>query len=170
MVQNYGSDYWLLKDLNTVSQFYPLDLEPQMLEQIGGYLRDRVNDVSGNRLTALENAEKGIDTIKDILAYKCTSPDDIGSNFLCRLEDLVAFVIAISNAQTLPSALAVIHLYVRTHYHKAVTQHLMGEIMKIFGLSEHTVVKEDTIELETQSAEMNLTEFSLGTMKSALGN
>lgn len=171
MVREYGSDYWLLKSLNNVSKFYPLDLEPQMLEQIGGFMRDRINEASGNKLSTLESAAEGIDAIKDYLSYKGTDPNSLGENFLCRLEDLVAFIIAVSSSTTLPAALSIIHLYVRTHYHRAVTQHLMGEIMKIFGVSEESVkITDEKLELETQSEEVNLAEFSLGSMKSLLSN
>jgi hypothetical protein len=148
-----------------------MDLEPQMFEQVGGFLRDRINDVAGEQIAAINEATSGINNVKGYLAYDGTDPNQLGENFMCRLEDLVAFVIAISSAPTLSATIANIHLYARTYYRKSVVLFLMSDILAALGLTEHVEVTPETVEvnLEEQGGE-DMIDFSLDSFRSCMNN
>jgi hypothetical protein len=74
---------------------------------------------------------KKIDEMKEFYRYKGSSHRDLGANVLCRIEDLSALVVGLSTAGSIPAALSLIHLYLRTHYSQPMTLKLKSWIEKL---------------------------------------
>jgi hypothetical protein len=74
---------------------------------------------------------------REMLKYAGNDTNSIGENLLCRIEDVLALVISLSNTRNFAGVLAALHLYTRTHFQKSVSMKLMGMIHEIFGSAKH---------------------------------
>lgn len=142
--RKYGGEFWL----HSVTE---RTLEPQVFEHVTGFVRDRIDEVKDvhEKMSVAGTAFKTIETIKGGIAYSASDPENFEENLICRIEDLVAFIVAVSNTTTLPAMLSTIHLFIRTYYTKSVTKTMMSDIMAILKLQSN----EDLTNLQTQSGD-----------------
>jgi hypothetical protein len=101
---------------------------------------------------------KNINAVKEAVRYSGTSHTDFGNNILSRLEDLTALIVGLSTVGSIPAAISLIHLYLRTHYSQPVTLKLKGWIEHVLnvGIDETKKITNQARKiLDLQSAEEN---------------
>ena len=146
--QRLGPEFWLENHI-----------EPQggLTDFAFGFVNDRVNDVrtarerSSDVLMTATQVVNTVDNARNALAYDSTDPAEFEENLICRIEDVVAFTVAMSNTTSLPGLLAVVHLFARTYYKKSTSKKVMADLFTIFDLRAHIASR--TGEIEIQSGE-----------------
>jgi hypothetical protein len=125
MKDNYGSDYWLLKDLNTVSELYHLDSDEQPIVP----------------QALLERAATSY-------IWNKVRSGDVTPEVLKRLEVVVAAYAALSECNSTKQFVATLFLILRTEFRDAITESVCNAILEYLSLSNGngiTAQSEDTI-------------------------
>jgi len=100
---------------------------------------------------------RGVNEAKEAVRYKGTHHEKFEDNIIARVEDLVALTVGLSTVQSIPAALSLIHLYLRTHFPQPVSKRLMGFCSSILDESKKYVQsmnsKSEWVPLDNQSLE-----------------
>lgn len=116
-------------------------LDPHVLQEVFGFVGDRVNDVTKIKRdadTALEVARQ-IDDVKQMLRYKGSSHEQLKDNSIARLEDLVAFIAGIATSGSILNFLSLLHLYLRTFFAEPVTLRIIDLVKNNFNIAKELV-------------------------------
>jgi hypothetical protein len=130
MVENYGSDYWLIKKLNTVSKLYHYDLPEQD------------TDISPQGL--LERAAASY-------AWQKMSKGDFTPEILSRIEVAVAAYAALSECTSTKQFAGTLYLILRTEYREAITKSVFDGVLKYLALEPSDKIEAQAEDTTTPS-------------------
>lgn len=142
-----------------------------LFEHIGGAC-DQGMKIAGQ----IDNARKfaaAVDQLKDALLYSGSSNGDLVENAICRLEDLTALVVALLNTKNYAGFIAVIHMYVRTHYTKSTSKVIIGMITSLFSNNKPQYDDSEKLHLHSNESDIEGTvspEEQVAAFKSCLQN
>jgi len=106
-----------------LSKFY----EPHGLFEALNHHKNNV----GRQIEQAKNLHESFEQLKSTLQYGSQSTDLL-ETVLCRIEDIMSLMLALSNVENVVGAVAAIQLYARTFYTKSMLKTLTGVINKIF--------------------------------------
>lgn len=131
----YGSDYWLIKNLNTVSEFYDLDLEPEPPKE---------EDTTITPQGLLEQAATSY-------AWQKVTKGDFTPEVLSRIEVAVAAYAALSECTSTKQFAGTLYLILRTEYREAITKTVFDAVLKYLAIAPSDSVEAQSEDTTTPS-------------------
>lgn len=98
-------------------------------------------------------AHKLLNQAKDLLKYRESDYDNLGENLLARLEDLIALISGLATSNSTTNFMAILHLYIRTHYTGSLALSLWNRVNTILSNTKTKFTSIDSSILDKQSAE-----------------
>lgn len=134
--------------------------EEEPLEPHAGFI-ENIKSIGKGADTAL-TISKSLIEFQAKIQYEGTELDDFSTNLLCRIEDLGALLVGISNCSNYASFFSVLHLYLRSHYRGSVCT-LIHDLVK--GI----IAKNVSSNLDHQSGDFEFDDF-LAILKQGLSD